>query len=831
MDLRPSRRQRPDHRARIVLRVPSAVRRANAATHLPLLASQLVAASAAVAAISFTVNEPAYELAIHVLVVAGILASLLGLRLGRSFTPVGATLMVLVFVLYAVRFNPLVAPARLAYPTEILGDEELGLAALFAWFLAGFCFMQSQRENMVFTFAFGLTIFGLVATRNLNPELLGAFLVFLLASLYGWGYDHFLEVAGNLPAARDWRRWARNHLAGAVLIFALAAGGGSLLGNALFYTTPRFYAGFGLQQRIWNWAGAHVQGYFLLMQSFDIGTGPIHLSTDPIIKVKADEASLWRGRSYDYYDGHGWSRTLQSAHRVVRVADRTYDLRQARVERPAPNMMPPYAASQGNPLRRREFGGGRPPGNMPPSAGPGSPPPGMPPGGQFVYPTPEQQADMAGRWRAAAEATRGRRQDPRLNQPSPALPRADDRVALQQPAAEPPQGPVMRQEVEILTAPTSAVMTAPYPIKLRIGPAVGPLDIASAVGVSVDAYGSVQTGSIMQVGQTYTVWSRLPKFDPARLRATPSGPWDVDLSTRNIGQMSLEVESALADLVRRLTAPAGNDYDRAVAIQRYLEGTCLYTLDVPRTPAGLDPVVYFVRYSRRGACDLFASAMTLMCRLAGIPARVATGFAAGTYDPAEKAFVVRGTDAHAWSEVYFKGLGWVPFDLAATRSLERQSLVSLVNLGQWRLVVTQVGRLLLLSLLALLAVYLAATALVDPRPFVRALAGRWRPTTARERAAEEALRLLRSLAKRGGFRYQSAMTPAECLDRVAQSPAGPVLAPALPGIRQVLSQFYALRFGRTPATAQRPDPAQGVARALREIRRQIARRGRAPSTA
>jgi hypothetical protein len=74
------------------------------------------------------------------------------------------------------------------------------------------------------------------------------------------------------------------------------------------------------------------------------------------------------------------------------------------------------------------------------------------------------------------------------------------------------------------------------------------------------------------------------------------------------------------------------------------------------------PLVGFVTQTREGYCQFFAGAMALMLRYLGIPARVAVGFAGGTYSAKAHAWLVTDREAHAWVEVWFKGYGWLPFD-------------------------------------------------------------------------------------------------------------------------------------------------------------------------
>jgi hypothetical protein len=74
------------------------------------------------------------------------------------------------------------------------------------------------------------------------------------------------------------------------------------------------------------------------------------------------------------------------------------------------------------------------------------------------------------------------------------------------------------------------------------------------------------------------------------------------------------------------------------------------------------PLVSFVLETKRGYCQHYAGAMTLMLRLLGVPARVAAGFTSGAYDEKKHEWLVTDHEAHTWVEVYFPGYGWLPFD-------------------------------------------------------------------------------------------------------------------------------------------------------------------------
>src|SRR6266481_5757286 len=79
-------------------------------------------------------------------------------------------------------------------------------------------------------------------------------------------------------------------------------------------------------------------------------------------------------------------------------------------------------------------------------------------------------------------------------------------------------------------------------------------------------------------------------------------------------------------------------------------------------PAGSEPVDGCLFDDKKGYCEQFATAETLMLRSLGVPARLATGYSTGDYNPVLDQSIVREHDAHAWVEVWFPNHGWVPVD-------------------------------------------------------------------------------------------------------------------------------------------------------------------------
>ena len=127
----------------------------------------------------------------------------------------------------------------------------------------------------------------------------------------------------------------------------------------------------------------------------------------------------------------------------------------------------------------------------------------------------------------------------------------------------------------------------------------------------------------------------------------------------------LQLPSTLPDRIRRLsrevTAEASTPYDRVQALQDYLR-RITYDQYISAPPPGRDVVDWFLFESRKGYCDYYASAMAVMCRAIGIPARVVQGYSTGEFIAASQTYRVRQMNAHAWVEVFFPHFGWIEFE-------------------------------------------------------------------------------------------------------------------------------------------------------------------------
>lgn len=160
----------------------------------------------------------------------------------------------------------------------------------------------------------------------------------------------------------------------------------------------------------------------------------------------------------------------------------------------------------------------------------------------------------------------------------------------------------------------------------------------------------------------YIVDSVIPESNPVQLRGL------VDDDPQEIKNKYLQLPDLLPDrvgaLAEKLTSSSGNRYDAVTAVKDYLQNGFSYTLDTVVPPAGADFVDHFLYETKQGYCVHFATAMTVLLRSAGIPARYVQGYGPGTQqeDTTPAKYLITQGDAHAWVEVYFAGAGWVPFD-------------------------------------------------------------------------------------------------------------------------------------------------------------------------
>jgi transglutaminase-like putative cysteine protease len=218
----------------------------------------------------------------------------------------------------------------------------------------------------------------------------------------------------------------------------------------------------------------------------------------------------------------------------------------------------------------------------------------------------------------------------------------------------------------------------------------------------------VSYGSGMQAVETFTVERQVPisantlsvrTVDPIsaggsyRATVSVSTATESDLSAAGTGypgwvldrylQLPTAMPSRVIDLAQALTKDLETPYEKAVAIRDYLRALN-YTLDIEAPPEGTDGVDYFLFELEKGYCQYFASAMAVLLRTSGVPSRMVAGYGPGelteqdgpgdtmghgpdAWQDLQQTFVVR--NSHSWTEVFFPGYGWIPFEPTPVRPI------------------------------------------------------------------------------------------------------------------------------------------------------------------
>ncbi|WP_339168441.1 transglutaminase domain-containing protein [Paenibacillus sp. FSL R5-0341] len=163
----------------------------------------------------------------------------------------------------------------------------------------------------------------------------------------------------------------------------------------------------------------------------------------------------------------------------------------------------------------------------------------------------------------------------------------------------------------------------------------------------------------------YTADIMVPVASPEQLRQL--GETDKGKDPASIRRTYLQLPATLPGRVKSLAKEImqGSDtrYDAVQAVKTYLAAHAEYTLDTRMPPRGTDFVDDFLFVTRQGYCNHFSTAMIVLLRAEGIPARWVKGFGSGVADPEIPGqYIISQGDAHSWVEVYFPGAGWMPFE-------------------------------------------------------------------------------------------------------------------------------------------------------------------------
>jgi transglutaminase-like putative cysteine protease len=156
----------------------------------------------------------------------------------------------------------------------------------------------------------------------------------------------------------------------------------------------------------------------------------------------------------------------------------------------------------------------------------------------------------------------------------------------------------------------------------------------------------------------YTVRTVVPESRPALLRESDTE--DPEWISRFHLQLPGDLDPRIRELAEELTADAPTRYDKAAAVRAHLMGEYFYSTEGGHDPH--DPLADFLFGVKAGHCEYFSTAMAVMLRSVGVPARSANGFLGGEYNEFGDYYLIRESDAHSWVEVFFPDYGWIPFD-------------------------------------------------------------------------------------------------------------------------------------------------------------------------
>jgi transglutaminase-like putative cysteine protease len=227
--------------------------------------------------------------------------------------------------------------------------------------------------------------------------------------------------------------------------------------------------------------------------------------------------------------------------------------------------------------------------------------------------------------------------------------------AALQPTPLPQSAPPLQQQFRILHGIDDPWLPMAYPAEqvrvpfrdLRYNPILGTVVLSGG----------------LEEGLLYGVTSRVVAPSPQEMDGVS---FDDPAEYGQWTEVPEAVDSRVREIALRWTAAAATPYRQILALQnRFRNGDFFYSPDVEPVE-GSDPILHFLIESRTGFCQQFATAMAIMTRALGYPARVAVGFREG--DRVGDTYTVDSRDAHAWVEVFFPGYGWLPFEPTPRRA-------------------------------------------------------------------------------------------------------------------------------------------------------------------
>jgi transglutaminase-like putative cysteine protease len=222
----------------------------------------------------------------------------------------------------------------------------------------------------------------------------------------------------------------------------------------------------------------------------------------------------------------------------------------------------------------------------------------------------------------------------------------------------------LTQTITLLAPSSGMLFAAPdiFTINLPINTGVRELPWAAEDGTPFVEITTARSRRGLEANAMYTVVSNQTMVTERALQeATTDYPQSI---AETYLQLPENFSERIAADAQAITADQQTTYGKVRALETFLR-SYTYNDDIAAPPPDRDPVEYFLYDIREGYCDYYATAMVVMLRSLGIPARAVSGYAEGRYDEETRVYYITERDAHTWVEVFFPGYGWIEFEPTA----------------------------------------------------------------------------------------------------------------------------------------------------------------------
>lgn len=174
--------------------------------------------------------------------------------------------------------------------------------------------------------------------------------------------------------------------------------------------------------------------------------------------------------------------------------------------------------------------------------------------------------------------------------------------------------------------------------------------------------GSITLDKPLGAGAKWTVRSSVIDITPEVLRK--ADPLTMGISTGMKSQFASEADITprVEALALEITEDEPTTYDKIRALESWMDDNIKYSRNIATLPDGADAVEQLLLIDQLGYCEQIGTSLVVMLRSLGIPARLVVGYVPGSYDEKTGEWISKASDAHAWAEVFFPGVGWQGFD-------------------------------------------------------------------------------------------------------------------------------------------------------------------------